>query len=78
MLPSPQAARPNRRLRNGDRIISVEGAKVGELADFWRAIWAIGPAGSNVHLQVSRGKARRDVTITSADRAQFLKRPRLH
>ena len=65
-------------LRNGDRIISVEGAEVGELADFWRAIWAIGPAGSNVHLQVSRGKARRDVTITSADRAQFLKRPRLH
>jgi hypothetical protein len=56
----------------------VEGAEVGELADFWRAIWAIGPAGSNVHLQVSRGKARRDVTITSADRAQFLKRPRLH
>jgi S1-C subfamily serine protease len=65
-------------LRNGDRILSVEGVEPGELADFWRAIWAIGPAGSPVHLQVTRGKARRDVTITSADRVQFLKRPRLH
>jgi S1-C subfamily serine protease len=65
-------------MRNGDRILTVEGIEVGELADFWRAIWAIGPAGSHVHLQVSRGKARRDVTITSADRVQFLKRPRLH
>jgi S1-C subfamily serine protease len=65
-------------LRNGDRIISVEGVELGELADFWRAIWAIGPAGSHVHVQVSRGKARREVTITSADRVQFLKRPRLH
>ena len=65
-------------LRNGDRILAVEGTELGELADFWRAIWAIGPAGVNVHLQVSRGKARRDVTVTSADRVQFLKRPRLH
>jgi len=29
-------------------------------------------------LQVGRGKSRRDVTVTSADRVQFLKRPRLH
>jgi S1-C subfamily serine protease len=65
-------------MRNGDRILSVEGAEVTELADFWRAIWAMGPAGTNIRLQVSRGKARRDVTITSADRVQFLKRPRLH
>jgi hypothetical protein len=36
------------------------------------------PAGTNIRLQVSRGKARRDVTINSADRVQFLKRPRLH
>jgi S1-C subfamily serine protease len=65
-------------MRNGDRILSVDGAEVGELADFWRAIWAMGPAGTNIRLQVSRGKARRDVTINSADRVQFLKRPRLH
>jgi S1-C subfamily serine protease len=65
-------------MRNGDRILAVEGAEVGELADFWRAIWAMGPAGVNIHLQVARGKSRRDVTVTSADRVQFLKRPRLH
>ena len=65
-------------MRNGDRILSVDGTEVGELADFWRAIWAMGPAGTNIRLQVSRGKARRDVTINSADRVQFLKRPRLH
>ena len=65
-------------MRNGDRILSVEGTAISELADFWRAIWAMGPAGVNIHLQVGRGKMRRDVTITSADRVQFLKRPRLH
>jgi len=65
-------------LRNGDRILAVEGTAISELADFWRAIWAMGPAGVNIHLQVGRGKSRRDVTVTSADRVQFLKRPRLH
>ncbi len=65
-------------LRSGDRVLAVEGAEITDLADLWRSIWACGPAGTNVHLQVSRGKALRDVAIVSADRTQFLKRPRLH
>ena len=56
----------------------MAGMPAGFSAGFWRAIWAMGPAGTNIRLQVSRGKARRDVTINSADRVQFLKRPRLH
>jgi S1-C subfamily serine protease len=65
-------------IRAGDRVLSVEGSQISDLAEFWRAIWACGPAGTSIRLQVSRGKARRDVAIASADRTQFLKRPRLH
>jgi S1-C subfamily serine protease len=65
-------------LRTGDRILAVRDEPVASLAAFWRRVWASGPAGSEVVLQVERDKQTVKVRIPSADRARLLKAPRLH
>jgi S1-C subfamily serine protease len=66
------------RLRPGDRILAVRDEPISSLASFWRKVWASGPAGSEVVLQVVRDNDPMVVRIPSADRTQMLKSPRLH
>lgn len=66
------------RLKPGDRIVAVRDDAVGSLAGFWRKVWAGGPAGTEIVLQVMRDDEPLTVRIASADRTQFLKSPRLH
>src|ERR1700731_1496130 len=65
-------------LRPGDRILAVRDEPVSSLASFWRRVWASGPAGSEVVLQVVRGNDTMRVRIPSADRARLMQAPRLH
>ena len=65
-------------LRTGDRILAVNGEEVSDLAGLWRAVWATGPAGSDVRVSLGRGNRTAAVTVTSTDRASILKSPRLH
>jgi S1-C subfamily serine protease len=65
-------------LKPGDRILAVRDDPVSSLASFWRRIWASGPAGSEVVLQIQRDKDPITVRIASADRTRLLKAPRLH
>ena len=65
-------------LRPGDRIVAVRDEPVSTLASFWRRVWASGPAGSEVVLQVVRDNDARTVRIPSADRTRLMKAPRLH
>jgi len=51
---------------------------ISSLASFWRRVWASGPAGSEVVLQVVRDTETMKVRIPSADRTRLLKAPRLH
>lgn len=62
----------------GDILVEVKGAPVSDLAGTFRAIWAIGPAGAEIPLTVMRDGAPRKLRIASADRNDFLKKPRLH
>jgi S1-C subfamily serine protease len=64
--------------RVGDAVIEVAGAKPKSLADLWRKIWDLGPSGAIVPLKLSRNGKVTEVRITSADRADFLKKPHLH
>jgi S1-C subfamily serine protease len=64
-------------LRAGDQVHAVAGEPVTSLAEFYRAIWALGAAGVDVPLTVEREGDRFDVTIRSADRGRFMKGPRL-
>src|SRR5665213_4087151 len=65
-------------LKPGDRILAVRDDPVSSLASFWRRIWASGPAGSEVVLQIQRDKDAMTVRVPSADRTRLLKAPRLH
>ena len=62
----------------GDLVLEAGGEKVAGLATLFRRIWSLGPAGSEVPLMLSRRGASSTVRIRSADRNDFLKKPRLH
>ena len=65
-------------VRSGDRVLSVGGTAVTDLAELWRAVWAAGDAGATVKMKLGRARGSREVSIVSSDRANFLKHPRLH
>jgi S1-C subfamily serine protease len=64
-------------LRAGDNIHAVGGEAVTSLAGFYRAIWALGPAGVDVPLTLEREGDTFDVVVTSANRDRFMRSPRL-
>jgi S1-C subfamily serine protease len=64
-------------LRVGDIVLEVAGAPVAGLADLFRRIWALGPAGTVVPLTVARGGEQLSIAVRSADRGDFLKAPEL-
>ncbi|HYH40102.1 MAG TPA: S1C family serine protease, partial [Azospirillum sp.] len=57
----------------GDQIVGVGGQRFSNLADFYRKLWALGPAGVAVPLEVMRGAQVQPVTVTSADRLRHLR-----
>lgn len=62
----------------GDRVIEVDGEKPRNLADMFRRVWALGPAGALVPLTLWREGDVLSVAIKSADRNSFLISPSLH
>jgi S1-C subfamily serine protease len=64
--------------RVGDAVLEVAGTRPKSLADLWRKIWELGPSGAVVPLKLARNGKTSEVTITSADRNDFLKKPHLH
>jgi S1-C subfamily serine protease len=64
-------------IRRGDILSSVEGAEISDLGDFYRKVWGLGDAGVEVPIEVVRDGRAIGLKIWSADRASFLKRPRL-
>ena len=65
-------------VRVGDAVIEVAGDPVDGLADLFRRVWALGPAGVEVPLTVVRDGRAMTFRVRSADRNDFLKQPRLH
>tara|TARA_R110002096_G_scaffold43576_5_gene117716 strand:+ start:962 stop:1936 length:975 start_codon:yes stop_codon:yes gene_type:complete len=65
-------------VQTADRILAVADEEVADLGDFWRSVWANGPAGAKVRLRLARDDREFDVAIASADRSSFLKAPKLH
>jgi len=64
-------------LRRGDIIASVRGAEIGDLGDFYRKVWNCGAAGVEVPIEIIRDGRALGLRIHSADRASFLRRPKL-
>ena len=58
----------------GDIILTLDGQPIESLRQFYQALWARGPAGVKVSLRVLHGPNVRDVTVTSIDRSDFMKK----
>ncbi len=65
-------------VRPGDVVLEVASERVSTLADFFRKVWRLGSAGTEVALTLVREGAAVRVRLRSADRNDFLKKPRLH
>jgi S1-C subfamily serine protease len=65
-------------IREGDLIMRVAEHDVATLPDFYRRLWAVGPAGSGVPLTAIRGGTRLHLNVRSVDRLDLLKRPQKH
>jgi S1-C subfamily serine protease len=65
-------------IKAGDFVLEVAGARVTDLGTAFRRVWAQGPAGSEIPLTIARDGALHRVTVRSADRNDFLRKPRLH
>jgi S1-C subfamily serine protease len=64
-------------LRPGDVISEVRGKEIEGLADFYRKVWASGPAGAEIPMRVIRNGREAWLRVKSGDRNSFLKKPHL-
>jgi len=62
----------------GDIVVEVSGARVGGLADLFRKIWSVGPAGVEVPMTLAREGSVSRIRVSSTDRQDLLKKPSLH
>jgi S1-C subfamily serine protease len=65
-------------IREGDVISRVAEQEVDTLPDFYRHLWAVGPAGIGVPLTAIRGATQLHLNVHSVDRGDLLKRPQAH
>jgi S1-C subfamily serine protease len=65
-------------IREGDLIMRVANHEVATLPEFYRRLWAVGPAGTGVPLTAERGGTRLHLNVRSVDRVDLLKRPQAH
>ena len=75
---SPDGPARRAGLKEGDILLALDGQEVATLADFYRTLWALGPAGVEAPLTLNREGDVFDVGVTTRDRRRFLKSPRLH
>ena len=65
-------------LRPRDVIAEVAGQPVRSLPQLFRALWSVGTAGAQVPLTLQRGHESLRVSVRSANRDDFLKKPLRH
>jgi S1-C subfamily serine protease len=75
---SPRGPAQRADVKVGDLVLQVGALRVTGLAEFFRAVWRLGAAGVEVPLTVARDGDVLQITVKSADRSDFLKKPNLH
>src|SRR5471032_2487980 len=60
-------------LKRGDILEALDGEVLEEIADFYRTLWASGPAGTAVTLRMERDGDSFEVTVRTGDRASYHK-----
>ncbi len=62
----------------GDILFEIAGIPVADLADAYRTLWSLGPAGAVVPVAVLRRGSRRRLRIRSDDRYRYIRRAEPH
>lgn len=70
---SPESPADKAGLKAGDIVLGVAGDTVKSHAEFYRRMWAIGPAGVEVPFKVLQGAELKDVKVKSIDRAEYFR-----
>ncbi len=65
-------------VRLGDLVMEVAGRRVTKLADLFRSVWNVGPAGREIPITLARGEHSSHVRVRSADRNDLLLKPSVH
>ena len=65
-------------MRAGDVVSAVRDSAVALLRDFYLKVWSCGSAGVEIPMEIVRDGRSHWLRVKSADRASFLKKPRLH
>jgi S1-C subfamily serine protease len=65
-------------VRLGDVVIEVAGQPVTELGEMFRRVWSVGPAGTDIPITIVRGRNTSRMRVHSADRNDYLTKPRRH
>jgi S1-C subfamily serine protease len=65
-------------IRVGDVVAEIGGEPVSDLGDLLRRVWSQGPAGTQIPLTLMRDGDTSHVRVASADREDFLLKPRRH
>lgn len=58
-------------LQRNDVLQALDGEVLDDVADFYRKLWASGPAGTAVRLRMERGSDSFEVTVRTGDRASY-------
>lgn len=58
-------------LKRGDVLHALDGEALDDVADFYRRLWSVGPAGTAVTLRLERDNDAFDVTVRTGDRASY-------
>jgi S1-C subfamily serine protease len=70
---TPGAPADKAGVRHGDLILGINGSAAKGLPDFYRKMWARGPAGTTIPLDVLRGGEHRRIDVPSIGRLDYLK-----
>jgi S1-C subfamily serine protease len=70
---TPQGPAAKAGIKAGDVVVAVNQTPVNGLAQFFRQVWASGPAGVKITLSILQETQLRDISVPTADRYRFLK-----
>jgi len=60
-------------LKRGDVLQALNGEVLDDVAEFYKRLWASGPAGTAITLRMERDNDAFEVTVRTGDRAQYYK-----
>jgi S1-C subfamily serine protease len=75
---SPGGPAARAEIRSGDVILAVAGQPVADLADFYKRLWRLGPAGVVAPLRIRREHDTFDLEVRTVDRASKLRKRRFN